>query len=201
METNEIKILLGNSIEPLEIDVEDSIESKEFPYQEDAIQDYYFSIIINSIGNMDFQENYLGVKNKLKTYTTKEQLRLVSYIINKINKVYEFEIPNHLFPDNQEDTNQLLEFLEFLEYDHEKFITEIWYHLNTTNEKNFNITEISKEKSKQILLEIEEQLESQYFSELTSYFLRTYNKEKLIDWFIEKSTMIKTLILLTTRKE
>lgn len=199
METNELKIILGNSIEEPEVDMDNKYENSDFPYQESATQDYLFSIIINNIGKKDFKENYLVVKNLIKEYSTKEQLRLSTFILNQIIDIYDFEFPGYLNPTNQEEINQLFEFLEFLEYDNEKFITEIWYYLNIDNVNNIN--DICNKKSDNIITEIEEQLQTQYFSKMITYFLRTYTKDKLIEWFCNKSSNIKTLILLTIRKE
>ncbi len=195
METNEIKLLLGNSIEEAEIDMDNKNEKNDFPYQESALEDYYTSIIINNIGKEEFKENYLIAKNKFIVYPTKVKIKLSNYIINQINKIYDFELPNYLYPVNLEEINLLLEFLEFLEYDNRQFITEIWYHLDI--KKIPNIEKICIEKIDKIILEIEEQLEIQHFSKLITYFLRTYTKDKLIKWFCKKSKKLKTVILLT----
>jgi len=199
IETNETKILLGNSIEAPEVDMDEKQENGDYPYQESALQDYYFAIIINNIGKKEFQENYLISKNIVISYPVQQQLNLIAMIKDKLEELYDFEIPKYLYPDNQEDINNVLEFLEFLEYDNEKFLTEIWYYLNVNN--IINIDNICSSKEKQIMLEVEEQLESQYFSQLTSYFLRTYNKDQFIKWFAINSKKIKTRILLTIRKE
>jgi len=199
IETNETKILLGNSIEAPEVDMDEKQENGDYPYQESALQDYYFAIIINNIGKKEFQENYLISKNIVISYPVQQQLNLIAMIKDKLEELYDFEIPKYLYPDNQEDINNVLEFLEFLEYDNEKFLTEIWYYLNVNN--IINIDDICSSKEKQIMLEVEEQLESQYFSQLTSYFLRTYNKDQFIKWFAINSKKIKTRILLTIRKE
>jgi len=199
METNEIKILLGNSIEEAEVDMDAKREERDFPYQESALEDYYFSMIINNIGKEEFKENYLIAKSNIINYSTKDKIKLSVYIINQINEVYDFELPKYLYPVNKEEIIILFEFLEFLEYDNRSFITEIWYYIDV--EKITNIDKICIEKEDKIMLEIEEQLDVQYFSKMTTYFLRTYTKDKLIKWFCEKSKKLKTAILLTIRRE
>jgi hypothetical protein len=51
------------------------------------------------------------------------------------------------------------------------------------------------------MLEIEEQLETHDYSGLIADFLRTYNKENLIEWFCEKSKALYPSILLALREE
>ena len=52
-----------------------------------------------------------------------------------------------------------------------------------------------------MLIELEDQINSRDLSEMVSLFLRTYNKDKLINWFIEATEKQKMLIYLHIMKE
>ena len=201
-DSESIKVLLGNSIEEPEVDYDDDKVQSEtgYPVEESALKQFYFVTVVNNIAKPDFKSNYLSVINQIKGYSSHDQ-RLFSFsILQKMIERYDFEFSINFIPDSQDDINELYNFIEFVEYNHEKFITDIWKNLKP-DFKILNLQDFCEQNSQKILNEIEEQLESHYYSKLIADFLRTYNKDKLIEWFCEKSKNLYTSILLSLREE
>lgn len=201
LNTDENKILFGNSIDYNALDNDYNIEDDfdEDHVGEIAIRDYYFSILSNRINTDEFKEYYLGVKNEIKKYPLKDRLDFCYFLIKKIEDEYEFEIPKHLYPTNQNSIDYLFNFIEFIEYDNEDFLLEIWYYLKLDDISK--IKEACIKQSDKIILEIEEILTTQYFNEFISFFLRTYYKEGMIEWFSKKSENIKYQLKINMLKE
>ena len=86
------------------------------------------------------------------------------------------------------------------EYDHEEFILDIWQYLKPeTNLKSFQ--NYCEQNGNKIISEIEEQLDTKAFPKLITDFLRTYNKDDMIQWFCDRSERLNTTILLRIREE
>jgi len=189
------KILLGNSIPLPEVDVDENKSDELAP--EEALRGYWYETILSKIGKKDFKANYLTVIDDIKNNSPiDEQKRFCFAILEKIIYVYEYEFPLNLDFDNLNQIYSLYEFLEFLEYDNEQFICNVWKFLNFTNStydtiENFCINNINK-----IVKEIEEQINLGFYPEKISGFLRTYNKERLIEWFCRESCKVESQIKL-----
>ena len=89
----------------------------------------------------------------------------------------------------------MLKFIEFIEYDHENFIIEVWTFLNPET-NSFQVEKYCEQNKIKIISEIEEQLSSREFNWMIADFLRTYNKEDITAWFCEKSKRLRSAILL-----
>ena len=75
-DTEEQKILLGNSVTPPEIDLDDAAVESEvgLPTEESALMQYYFESISGSIGKSDFKQEFLAVKNQvISDYDLRQQ--------------------------------------------------------------------------------------------------------------------------------
>ena len=108
---------------------------------------------------------------------------------------YDYRFPETPDFDTELALVNCLEFIRFLEYDNILFISFVWQHLNVKL-LNLDIESYCKRNSLKIIKETEEQLESHEQNELISIFLRTYYKEKFIEWFIRETERSKTPILL-----
>jgi len=209
MNTNSKKILLGNS---LSIPEEDEVNTGEYFFKKyntvnsdldkDVLNDmsalfsYYFSEILNYIGNDKFKLNYLMVKNEIKKECSiKIQRRLCFAILEKINEIYNFEFPENLDLLNQDNIDDFLKFIEFLEYDNEKFILSIWTFLDTTLSLD-TIKSYCANNKENIITEVEENVQTNNFSPYIKIFLLNYEKEYFIKWFIKCSIKCKSMILL-----
>lgn len=195
-ESKDLKILLGNSIEEPEVDYDDAEVNSQFglPVEEEALKEYYYITIIDNIGKINFKEEYLSVKPDLKNYPLKQRQVLGDAIINQIKEVYDFEFPIEIDINNDDQLTDILNLLEFIEYDNEQFIVEVWSFLNPDN-NSFQLKKYCEQNSDKIISEIDEYLTSRELPWMIANFLRTYNKENMIKWFYEKSKNNKTLIL------
>ena len=77
---------------------------------------------------------------------------------------------------------------------------DIWKYLKPDS-NSFQLENFCEHNIPKILKEVEEQLETHYFPETITDFLRTYNKENFINWFCEKSKNLYTSILIALREE
>jgi len=185
----ENKTLLGNSISLPEMDEEEHD-------QESVLHDYWFLTIYNCIGKFDFKQNYLVVKNDILDSCSTEDQSLFCYkLLDRITEVYGWEFPENLEINTIESIKEFYSFLEFLEYDHEKFLCDVWVFLDP-DLTNTTIDDFCKESIKSIISEIEEQIDANSFNELITIFLRTYNKEGILEWFSIMSNKIRSSILI-----
>jgi hypothetical protein len=201
-EDRDLKILLGNSIGEDEVDYDSAAVKSElgYPVEEEALKEFYYTTIINNVGKSDFRENYLSVIQFAQQYSLKSQQVLVNSILEQIQEVYEF-IPSQNFdPYNYDEINEVYKFIEFLEYDHEDFIVEVWSFLKPET-NSLQLEKYCEQNKYKIIFEVEEQLDSRFFPWLIADFLRTNNKENLIEWFCEKSMNLRGSILLSLYKE
>jgi len=201
-EDRDLKVLLGNSIEEPEVDYDDAeVESEVgYPVEETALREYYYVTITDHIGKVEFREHYLSVIRFAQQYPLTSQILLANSILEQIEKVYD-HIPSISFdPNSYEEMNEVYKFIEFIEYDHEDFIVEVWSFLNPEI-NSFQIEKYCEQNKYKIISEIEEQLKSRFFPWLITDFLRTYNKDNIIEWFCERSKNLRTLIFLSLNKE
>jgi hypothetical protein len=203
-DSESLKVLCGNSIEEPEVDYDDrELETgTDAPVPEEASREYDFSTIIENMGKPDFKENYLEAMKHVRKLSLHDQQNLAFSIIQKMPEKYDFQFSITFDPFySYDDTNELYKCIEFIEFDHEDFIVEIWLYLNP-DVNSFNVKYYSEHNTAKILREIEEQLERRDYSEMIADFLRTYNKDKLIEWFILKSQNLRSSILIELmRKE
>lgn len=196
-EDGDLKVLLGNSIELLEEDYDDAeVESMTgYPVEETALMEYYFVSITNHIGEPSFKDEYLSVLPFVKTYLLKDQKVLCEAILKKIEEKHDYSPSVIVDVVSEEAIFNVLKLLEFIEYDHEEFIIDVWKFLKPDS-NSFQIEKFCEQKGNEIVLEIEEQSGTRYMPELITNFLRTNNKENILDWFCEKSKDLRISILI-----
>jgi len=201
-EDRSLKVLLGNSIEEEEVDYDNADVASElgYPVEEEALKEYYYVTITDNIGKPDFREHYLSVIRFAQQYPVESQQVLVNSILEQIQTVYDFEPSRNFTPINYDEINEVYKFIEFLEYDNEDFIVEIWSFLKPEAD-SLQLEKYCEQNKHKIIFEIEEQLDSRFFPWLIADFLRTNNKENIIEWFCEKSINLRSLILLGLNKE
>jgi len=202
-DSEELKVLCGNTFPLPEYDYEDEMieGNTTTPVVDAGLMQYYFVNITDYMGKPEFKENYNSVISHIKRHTLKNQQYLAFAIVQKLPEKYGFEFSVKVNPFyNQEDINELFDFIEFVEFKHEKFITDVWKYLNP-DLNSFQLQKFCEQNIPKILREIEEQLDTHHYSELITDFFRTYDKEKLIEWFCEKSKALYVSILLALREE
>jgi hypothetical protein len=194
--------LLGKSIPEPERDYDDEIVNSLYgqPVAEDALKLYYFDSITNNIGKEDFKEEYLISMQHIKEYPLEDLRSFIETILEQITAVYDFEIPIIINFNNKDEVDDLLQFLAFIEFNHEDFIITTWKYLNP-DLNSFRIEKFCEQNADKIALEIDNQVDSHDFSKIISIFLRTYIKDKLIHWFCDRSMKLRTAILINLLKE
>ena len=201
-ENRALKALLGNSLNMPEQDMDDlRVESQTgYPYEEAALKSYYFLTILDSIRTGEFQESFNATIPLLrKEYEFRDLKELCFEIIRYIKERYDFIFPENIEIENTEDTSDVISFIKFLEYDNEEFITNVWKYLKP--EINlFQFENYCEQNANKIISEIEEQSDTRSYPKLISDFLRTYNKDDMIEWFCEQSKRLNTAILLVLRE-
>ena len=193
--------LLGKSIPEPERDYDDEKVNSEYgePVAEDALKLYYFQSITNNIGKEDFREEYLCSITHIMKYDIEDLRSFIETLLEQITAVYDFEFP-FVIEYTADNVKDILNFLEFIEYDNEDFIVTTWKYLNP-DLNQFKIEKYCEQNSDKIALEIDNQVDSHDFSKIISIFLRTYIKDKLIDWFCDRSMKLRTAILINLLKE
>jgi hypothetical protein len=196
----------GNKLDNLQILAGSSIP---LPEQDDPDQiklgiessvEYDGAEIVSAIGSSEFKEIFtLFIKN-IQTQEIVNQRRLCLAILEKVKEVYEFEFLPTPELEHQLQMNNVYDLIKFLNYDYVDFFGDVWRYLKT-DLKKVDIDRFCVNNGDKIINEIEDQLNSRDLSEMVSLFLRTYNKDNLIDWFIKSTEKKRMLIYLRIMKE
>ena len=114
------------------MDYDDKFMESEMgdPVVEEATREFDFTTITDNMNHPDFRENYLEAMKQIRTYSTKHQQLLADSIVKRLPEKYDFEFSVNFDFINQDEINELYKFIQFYEYDHEKFIVTIWKYLN-----------------------------------------------------------------------
>jgi len=201
-ENRALKALLGNSLDLPEEDMDDLrvMSQTGYPYEEAALKSYYFLTILDSIRTGEFQESFNATIPLLrKEYGFKDLQELCFEIIRYIKERYDFIFPQTVKIEDAEDTSDVLYLIKFLEYDNEEFITNVWKYLKPEI-NSFQVENYCEQNGNKIISEIEEQSDTRSYPKLIADFLRTYNKDDMIEWFCEQSKRLNTAILLVLRE-
>lgn len=185
------KILLGNSIPLPEEDLDD--KKSDMEDQISALHNYWFASILNNIGEYEFKQNYLSSINEIiNKCSIEDQREFCNEILKKIVEIYNFEFPDKIDLNSTNDIKVFYDFLEFLEYDYNNFISNVWLSLNinllTINFKNYVIN------NNQIINSIEQEIKTIDVNQIIKIFLRTYDKDNILLWFIQSSIKIESFI-------
>jgi hypothetical protein len=197
------EVLLGNSIPLPEKDYDNEMVKSEYgqPDAENALMSYYFASILDVINKENFSSVYKYTIHIIKTeYSTEDQIGFAKKIIERLEDEYGW-FPNNTPEINEApDLDKVYDLLAFIEFDHEGFIVKTWKFLKPNLNRPFSIASYCSNYPEKILMEIDEQSETHSFSGLITDFLRTYNKENMIEWFRVKSENLRSSILLELLK-
>ena len=191
-----LEALCGDSIIPPEMD--NYIEDVD-KYNDLASFRYSALDIIDSIGTEDFKELYMVQIEVVKSETLHAQRRFLIEIQLKIAEIYDWEFSDDWsLVDTKYQQEELYKFVEFLEFDSYRFLSYIWKFLLDDPIKlmKLNVKEFCKSKELKIIKETEEQLEIHPQNELINIFLKTFYKERYIEWFIKNTQQSKNDIIL-----
>lgn len=199
LEYNDQQILLGNSIPLPEEDVDDNPTDLETEKQ--ALIGYWQAKILNAIGKENFQFEYEPIiREILFNVKLDDQVAFCHKILDIVKLVYDFEFSKTPVIETKQHIYDIYFFLEFLEYNNLEFLISIWKYvkLDLSTKSLFSVC---FENPENIIHIIEEQLEIKQFSEFISDFLRTYIKDKLVNWFCLMSKKHETEIMIRLMEE
>ena len=188
MSDRSIEVFISHLVEPPELDADEEQLEKNF------VTAYYESSkieIIDALGDNNFKNIWLTLREDVQNTTIKLQRIFSEQTLDKIYELYDFTFPEKLSLETQYELNDFYQFLEFFEFKNAKFLTFVWSYLGPKNLVDINIDAFCKTNSDKIIKEIDEQLEIHPQSKIINLFLRTYYKEKIIDWFIQNTEQSK----------
>jgi hypothetical protein len=149
--------------------------------------------IFDNLGEEEFKDLYMIGMEIIRNKTIKVQRKFSEQILDKISEVYDFEFPVKLELNTKYQLEEFYKFIEFLEFNSERFLSYVWKFLDE-NIMKLDIDSYCITNADKIISEIEEQLESHPQNEIITIFLRTYSKDKIIEWFSRMSKRFKIFI-------
>lgn len=164
-------------------------------YEDDAIYQSSSIDLRDTLGHEDFKQTYPILIEDILAQTFDNRRIFCQKMLETVEEVYDYQFPETFEFDSEQEIESCLDFIKFLEYNNVLFLSFVWQHLNADLLK-LDIEKYCKSNEMKIIKETEEQLESHEQGELTSIFLRTYYKEKYIEWFIRETERSKMQILI-----
>lgn len=178
-----LEVLIAGQITPQELDnyeEDEDIRSLLAIYESSSID------IIGKMNTEDFYSVYNVLKGDIMMVSDALKRDFISKYLDEMSEVYEFEFAIKPKYDTSQTIEQMFKFIEFVEYDNITFLSYVWSYLDPI--ERVNIPKYVKENEKTIIEEITNQIDLMVtLTENVSDFLRTYNKEGLIEWFINRS--------------
>ena len=163
--------------------------------EDEGIYDYARIYIVDSIGTDDFKNTFLNLINDIKLFSFQRQRIFCQNMLEKVFDVYDFSFSETFPITTKREIKEVFEFIKFIEFDNSEFLSYIWEVLKVDITK-IDIELTSKRNENKIIKETEEQVEANDYNEMINLFLRTYYKDKYIEWFIRESENSKTDIKL-----
>lgn len=193
--------LLGNSIALPEQELDDFfLKTNETDDAQGALESYWFIGVLKTIGTQEFKSSYQSSINNIKELELESQITFCECIIRHIIDKYDFEFPEKPVVKTSEDVLEVYKFLEFLEYDHEMFLVNVWKNIKVDLATK-RLSQVCEENMDLIVSEIDEQSTLAIYPELVTIFLRTYLKEDLFNWFCKITKSMETTITARIMKE
>ena len=192
MEDNNLKILLGASDPLPEVDEEENDKMAE-----EAIKDYEMMEVLNAIGGDDFKIIYHIVMQEIRQYPIEDQFKFCREILYRITEEYNFEFPWSIDLLTEDSVNQIYILIEFIEFNHVKFFAELMKPYNF-DFRNGNVKEFIELNYTAIERDIE--VISRNVPKIISEFLRTYNKDDMVNWLVSRIEKSRMMILLTMKE-
>ena len=188
------ELLLGNSVQP-PVRLDEDEDQNGMIRNEMAVFESSVTDIVDHVGHPDFKFIYWDLNNDIKQQPFKRKRRFVVEMLEKISEVYDFEFFAKPETDTDYEIEQIMLFIEFLEYDNYRFLSYVWKFLNQ-DLQTLDIEKYCNANAMKIIKETEEQLETHPQTESITNFLRTYYKEKFIEWFVKNTENAKIMIIL-----
>jgi len=155
----------------------------QYGYTDILFPRYIMIEFVDSIGSDDFKEVYFTFINDIKQLDFWAQQTLCQAILIKVFDLYDFEFPTTVVFDTKYQLNQVYNLIKFLEFDNVTFAGNVWKSLGVDPSK-IALDRYCFDNMDLVLTEITNQIETYEFDQLISEFLRTYIKDKMIEWFV-----------------
>ncbi len=187
MSDKSTEILVGQSITPPEMD---NYTEEEDRRQLWAIYESSTYDILDQMNKDTFRNTYNILKADIFRFPWELQKVFLDKYLDKMSELYGFEFPKNPVYDTEDAIRKMFEFVEFVEFDNLTFLKYVWKYLDDILSVNIDLYVRDNEKT--IIEEITNQANMQVtLNENVSEFLRTYDKEGIIEWFIDRSERIK----------
>jgi len=179
------------------VDPEPEVDSDitQYEYTAGNILKYDLLEFLHAIGKEEFKEVYQNFITDIRLRPFDAQQTLCEEILKKVSEIYDYEFPEKVDLDNQYQFDEVYNFIRFIEFDHVDFIGDVWKYLKV-DPRRVNIEQYCFDKGNELMEAITNQIETYDSKQLFSIFLRTYIKEKLIEWFIRATEKNKSLVSL-----
>ena len=181
------EILVGNAITPPEMD---NYEEDEDRRQLRAIYESSSYDILDQMNKDTFKDTYEILKKDITDFPLKEQKIFLERYLDKMVEIYEYEFPENPVYDSESTISKMFEFVEFVEFDNLMFLKYVWRYLDDI--LSVKIEDYVFVNGETIIEEITNQANLlTTLNENVSEFLRTYNKEGILEWFSNRSERMK----------
>jgi hypothetical protein len=142
--------------------------------------------ILDQMNKDTFKDTYKILRGDITSLSLKDQKIFIEKYMDKMAEIYEYEFSQNPVYDSEEAINKMFKFIEFVEFDNLTFLKYVWSYLEDI--LSVKIEDYVFENSDAIIEEITNQANLlTTLTENTSEFLRTYNKEGILEWFINRS--------------
>lgn len=181
-----LKTLIGLSIPTPE--VEDDLDDEQLV--DKAIAQYDYMNVLSTIGNEDFREVYTCFKNVIILQEHQDQINFCRALIQKVEEVYDFTFQPIDY--DYESPVDFYEFIEWLEYDNDEFLFQLFDGLINNNLYMINITQTVNDEWTNIEKKI---MSINMANRFKTEFIRTNNKENLISFIVKNTEKNRSLII------
>ena len=188
------KVLLGDSLPLYEVE-----EDFDRDITEEASLKYDMMSVMNSFGTGDFKSTYMTLMPHIAENSLDIQREFCHEFLIRVQEVYHYTFPINLDFISEYSVSDFYKFLEFTEFDYISFLAKVW-KLLPVSLRDVDIASYCESNLKLVISKIDEVLRFEVFSRLVSLFLRTYTKEYLVEFIIEKSTKSRMLIFLEIKE-
>ena len=187
--------LIGNAIPLMEVDDDEQGLDSNLIFRSEIQAD--ITDIVDHIGQENFREIYENLYNEIMSLDIEQKIDLCQRLNDKIFEVYDFEFFPSLDFNTENEINEFLDFIKFLEYNYIKELALIIEGMNIVLLKK-NTELFLEDYSDQIISKIDFLIDGNKFSELISEFFRTNNKDNIIQFIRSKFEKDKMIIILKT---
>ena len=177
------EILYGGIDTPPEMDNYEEDEDKRKLW---AIYESSTYAILEQMNKEDFKDTYKILISDIRSMPDVQQKVFIDKYMEQMVEIYEYEFPSKRVYGTMLEIDLMFKFIEFVEFDNLTFLKYVWKYQEEI--LSVDIRKYVQENSDTILNEITQQANLLItLTENISEFLRTYNKEGILEWFINRS--------------